>query len=133
MGKMLLLFILIPTVELVLLLQIGSLIGILPTIGIILSTGILGAALARYQGLGVVRQLHEEMRTGQMPAGPIVDGVFILIAAALLLTPGFLTDVFGFVCLMPASRAVMKRLVWNQLRRAVQDGNVNIYISGGRS
>ena len=132
MGKLLLLFIVVPTIELILLLKIGSLIGILPTVAVILITGVLGAGLARIQGLSVLGQLQAEMGTGRLPAGPMVDGAIILVAAALLMTPGFLTDVFGFLCLIPATRTMMKRLVWARFERAVKRGNLNIYVSGGK-
>ena len=132
MGKLLLLFIAIPAVELILLLKIGGFIGIFPTVGIILATGVLGAALARQQGLGVLQQLQEEMQTGHMPAGPLADGIIILVAAALLMTPGFVTDLVGFLCLVPASRAILKRVVWTRIRKAVERGNMNVYISGNR-
>ncbi len=132
MGKLLLLFIAVPTIELVLLLKIGSMIGILPTVAVILITGVLGAGLARLQGLSVLGQLQAEMGTGRLPAGPMVDGAIILVAAALLMTPGFLTDIFGFLCLTPATRSVMKRLMWARFERAVKKGNLNIYVSSGK-
>lgn len=130
MGKLLLLFIIVPTIELILLLKVGSLIGILPTVAVILITGVLGAGLARMQGLGVLQQLQADMGGGRLPAGAMVDGAIILVAAALLMTPGFLTDIFGFLCLIPSSRNVMKRLIWARVERAVKRGNVNIYVSG---
>lgn len=132
MGKLLLAFILIPAVELILLLKIGGLIGFWPTAGIILGTGVLGAALARQQGLGVLMQLQREVQTGKLPAMTMVDGVIILVAGALLLTPGFLTDVFGFLCLIPHSRRIIKKLLWQRAQKAIERGSVNIYVSGGR-
>lgn len=132
MGKLLLLFILIPTIELVLLLQIGSMIGVLPTVAIIVLTGIVGASLARYQGLSVVRQMQAEMASGQLPAGSIIDGVLILMAAALLMTPGFLTDLVGFTALIPGGRRMIKGIVTRRLERVVQRGNVAVFISGPR-
>lgn len=129
---MLLLFVLVPAVELALLIQLGVLIGTLPTLGIIALTGIVGAALARHQGLGVLRRIRAETAAGRIPAGPIVDGVIILLAGALLVTPGVLTDVLGFLCLIPGSRRLMKNLVWRWLHRAVREGRVrmNVHLDG---
>jgi UPF0716 protein FxsA len=129
-GKLLLLFILVPAIELVLLIQLGSLIGILPTLAVIVITGFLGAGLARHQGLGVLRQVQSEIAAGRLPAHPILDGVLILVAGALLMTPGFLTDLAGFLFLIPASRVVIKQLVWRRLERAVKQGNVRVFVSG---
>ena len=92
MGKLLLLFVLVPAVELLLLIKLGGLIGALYTVGIIVLTGVTGASLARWQGLSVLRQVQRDMAGGQLPAGALVDGVIILIAGALLMTPGFLAD-----------------------------------------
>jgi UPF0716 protein FxsA len=128
-GKLLLLFVLVPAIELVLLIQLGGLIGLLPTIAVIVITGFLGAGLARHQGLGVLRQVQSELGAGRLPAHPIFDGVLILVAGALLLTPGFLTDLAGFLFLIPASRAVIKRLVWRRLERAVTQGQVGVFVS----
>jgi UPF0716 protein FxsA len=96
MGKLLLLFIVVPIVELIVLIQLGGLIGTLATIGIIVITGALGASLARWQGLSVLRQIQLDVAAGRLPAGSLVDGVIILMAAALLVTPGLLiTDGAG--------------------------------------
>ncbi len=130
-GKLLLLFVLVPAIELVLLIQLGGLIGLLPTIAVIVITGFLGAGLARHQGVGVFRQVQSELASGRLPAHPIFDGVLILVAGALLLTPGFLTDLAGFLFLIPASRAVIKRLVWHRLERAVKRGSVGVFVSRG--
>ena len=128
MSKLLILFIVIPAVELALLMKIGGMIGLLPTIGTIILTGFVGAGLARQQGIGVLRQIQGEMANGRLPAGSMIDGVIILVAGALLMTPGFLTDVFGFVCLVPGTRALVKRFVMNRVEHAVKRGSVNIHI-----
>jgi UPF0716 protein FxsA len=132
MGKLLLLFIVVPIVELILLIQLGGLIGTLATIGLIVVTGALGASLARWQGLSVLRQIQSEVAGGRLPAGSLVDGVIILMAAALLVTPGLLTDVFGFLCLVPGFRGVVKRMLRKRLERAVTDGAGGIFIRVGR-
>ena len=90
--KLLLLFIRVPLVELFLLIEIGRLIGTLSTLTIIVCTGILGAFLARHQGIGVLHQIRTEIANGRLPAAQLADGVIILLAGAVLITPGVLTD-----------------------------------------
>ena len=103
-GRLLLLFIFIPIIELYLLIMLGSRIGPMPTIGLIVLTGFLGASLARSQGLSTWRKIQEEMRKGRPPAQELVEGVMILIGGIVLLTPGILTDLFGFALLVPGFR-----------------------------
>lgn len=122
--KLLLLFILVPAIELVLLIEIGQFIGTLPTIGLIVFTGILGAFLTRRQGLQVLSRMRSELQTGQVPADSIFDGVIILIAGAFLMTPGVLTDLVGFLCLIPATRRVIKRVIWSRVERAIRNGRL---------
>jgi len=104
MGRLLLLFILLPAAELALLIEFGSRFGTLHTLILIVLTGIVGASLARSQGLGVMGEIQQEVAAGRLPTNSLVDGVIILVAAALLVTPGILTDAFGFLCLLPAFR-----------------------------
>ena len=126
MPSLLFLFIFVPALELVLLITIGKHIGVLLTLGLIVGTGVVGASLARWQGLSVLRKVQEELAAGQIPRDSIVDGILILVAAALLVTPGVLTDVFGFLCLIPGTRALIKQyFVW-RFRRAVQEGRVRM-------
>jgi UPF0716 protein FxsA len=130
MGRLLLLFVALPAVELALLIEIGERIGTVPTLALILCTGLAGAALARHQGLGVLRALQAETAAGRLPAGSLLDGVLILLAAALLVTPGVLTDAFGFLCLVPAFRAVLKRALRRRLERAVREGRLTVQVHG---
>ncbi len=111
--RLLLLFTVVPLVELVLLLVLADHTGWRFTLGLVLATGIAGAALARWQGLRCLRRLQQQAAEGRVPADPILDGLMILVAAALLVTPGVLTDVVGFGLLAPPVRGVLKR----QLRR----------------
>ena len=96
----------------------------LETIGLIVVTGVVGAAMARSQGLRVLSRLREEMSAGQMPADSLLDGVMILVASALLVTPGVLTDAFGFLCLVPGFRDLLKRIIVRRIRSAIEDGRV---------
>ena len=104
MGRLLILFIAVPVVELVLLIEIGQRVGTIATVGLIIGTGIVGASLARQQGISTLARLRNDLEAGQLPAEPIVDGVLILLAAVVLITPGVLTDLVGFLCLVPACR-----------------------------
>jgi len=131
MGRLLLLFIIVPVVELTLLLQIGDRIGLLATIGLVVGTGALGASLARWQGLGVLRKAQAEMAAGRLPAGQLVEGVLILVAGAVLMTPGVLTDAFGFFCLIPAGRRLLKAYLVHRLERSVRNGNVRMSVDFG--
>jgi UPF0716 protein FxsA len=124
LTKLLLLFILVPAIELILLIEIGQLIGTLPTIGLIVFTGVLGAFLARRQGAQVLSGLRTELRANQLPADSIFDGAIILVAGAFLMTPGILTDTLGFLCLIPATRRTIKRVIWSRMERAIRNGQI---------
>jgi len=130
MGTLLLLFIALPAVELLLLLELGRQIGVLETVAVIVLTGVVGASLARSQGLRVLSQAQREVAEGKMPADPLTDGVMILLAAALLITPGVLTDAFGFLCLLPAFRALVKRKILHRFEQAIQEGRVHTTFQG---
>jgi UPF0716 protein FxsA len=130
MGWLLLLFIALPAAELALLIEIGRRIGTLETLALIVVTGVVGASMARSQGLRVVAQIREQTTAGEMPAESLLDGLIILIASALLVTPGVLTDVFGFLCLVPAFRGVVKRNLVRRLERAVKENRVRVVVHG---
>jgi len=123
MGKLLFLFIAVPAVELVLLIKLGGLIGLLATVAIIFFTGALGATLARWQGLSVLRQIQTQMAQGRLPTNALFDGVIILLAGALLLTPGFLTDIVGFLSLVPGVRNMIKRTIQKRVEKSIQHGD----------
>ena len=134
MRKLLLLFIVVPALELALLIELGSRLGTAPTLLLLALTGILGAFLARRQGLGALRAAQEHMQRGELPAGPIVDGILILVAAVLLITPGLLTDALGFLLLVRGFRDRVKSLLVSRFRRGVEDRRIRVYTSAiGRS
>jgi UPF0716 protein FxsA len=108
-----LLFLLVPLLEIWLLIKVGSIIGALPTIGLVLLTAALGAALARHQGLATLQRLQSTLARGEAPAIEMMEGVLLLIGALLLLTPGFFTDALGFACLIPPLR---RALAWWAVR-----------------
>ena len=131
MGKLLLLFVALPAIELAILIELGSRFGTLHTIGLIIVTGVVGASLARGQGISVVRAIQSEVSEGRLPADSMVDGVMILIAAALLMTPGVLTDTFGFMCLVPAFRKVVRAALWSRMEAAVRENRIHVNFQGG--
>ena len=129
MGRLLLLFIAVPVVELILLIEIGQRVGILATIGLIMGTGIVGASLARWQGMSTLARLRGDLAEGRLPTEPIVDGVLILVAGAVLVTPGVLTDLVGFLCLVPACRRLMKRVLRRWFERAMRESTVDVTVA----
>ncbi len=133
MGRLILLFTLVPAVELVLLIEIGGRIGSVATVGLIVATGLVGAALARHQGLRVLAGLRTDLSAGRLPAGPLVDGVIVLVAGALLVTPGVLTDVVGFLCLVPGFRALIKAGLRRRFERALSEQRIRVQAFGGES
>ena len=106
--RLLLLFTLVPLVELYLLFQVARVTGAATTVALVLVTGILGAALARRQGLRVWRQIQREAAQGRVPASGLLDAVLILAAGVMLITPGLLTDTLGFLLLVPRARAWLR-------------------------
>lgn len=135
LGRLLLLFLLTPVIELGLLIQVDRLIGFLPTIGLIFATGIAGSYLARREGISAWRRLNERLRAGDLPGAELVDGVIILVAGALLITPGVLTDVLGFLGLIPPTRAFLRRILIRRLQRRIEQGSMQIQfgVFGGPS
>ncbi len=126
MGILVLLFIVVPAVELALLIEIGGQIGALRTLMLIIITGIVGATLAKRAGLDVLQRIQAETGAGRLPAGALLDGAIILVAGALLVTPGILTDVVGFACLVPGLRQIMKGLAARYFQGAVARGQVQM-------
>ncbi len=106
--RLILLFVLVPFLELIILLKIAAWTSGWWTVALVVFTGIVGAALARRQGWGVIRQLQAEVEAGQLPTTTLIDALMIFVAGALLITPGVLTDLFGFSLLIPACRRVYR-------------------------
>ncbi len=127
---LLLLFIGVPLVELYLLYQIARLISIGPTILLVIGTGILGTALARWQGRKTLENIQQELRQGSVPSDSLLDGLLILIAGALLITPGVLTDGVGFLLLLPFTRPFVRSYLKTWFRNLVQSGRVQFQSFG---
>lgn len=130
MGVLLLLFIVLPAVELALLIELGTRIGTPATLGLIVVTGILGASLARREGLRVLSRVRGDLDAGVVPGDALVDALMILVAGALLVTPGVLTDLFGFLCLVPGFRNFVKQILRKRFEAAVASGRVRVNLSG---
>ena len=113
--KLFLAFTIIPVVEIYLLIQIGTIFGALTSIALVIVTGFLGAYLARIQGLQTLFRIQESLREGQMPSRELLDALLIGIAGLVLLTPGFLTDAFGFLLLIPNIRTTIKQWLYRQI------------------
>ncbi len=125
--RLIILFTLIPLLELYVLLEVGALIGAGWTVGLILLTGIAGAWLARTQGFELLRQVQREMAAGRLPAEQLLDGAMILAGGILLLTPGFCTDLAGFAFLTPGTRSFIKKILRRALQQLAASGKIHIH------
>ena len=113
-------FIVVPLLELYVILQVGDAIGVVPTLAILVADSLLGSWLLKSQGRAVWRRFNEAVAAGRIPHSEIIDGVLIIFGGAFLITPGFLTDVVGLLFLLPPTRAAFRRAV----RRAIERGTV---------
>ncbi|PEN15129.1 hypothetical protein CRI94_02235 [Longibacter salinarum] len=139
LARLVVLFLVTPAVELALLLKVGQLIGFWETVGIIVATGIAGSFLAKREGVSAWQRLNRSLARGGLPGKELLDGVIILIAGALLITPGVLTDIVGFMGLLPPSRALIRKLIMKRVQKKMEDGSLNMQFgffggvpSGGR-
>ncbi|MFC1236860.1 FxsA family protein [Vibrio sp. F74] len=121
---LLLLFICVPIIEIGLFIQVGGFLGLWPTIALVLVTAFAGASLVRSQGIATLMSVQGRLQQGEMPAQQIVEGVMLAVAGVLLLTPGFMTDAFGMLVLLPAPRAKMAKELMKRVK-------VNTMASGG--
>ncbi|GHY46219.1 fxsA protein [Vibrio cholerae] len=118
---LLFLFIAVPVIEIALFIQVGGVLGVWPTIALVLLTAIVGASLVRSQGLQTLLTVQQRLAQGQLPAQQILEGVMLVVAGVLLLTPGFFTDILGMLVLLPAPRAYFAK----QLMSRVVVGNIH--------
>lgn len=130
LARLLALFLITPVVELALLIQMGDWIGFWPTIAIILVTGLAGTYLARREGLSAWHRFNERLQGGGLPGQELLDGVIILIAGALLITPGVLTDVVGFMGLLPPTRHLLRGYLSRRVQKAAERGSVRFSFRG---
>jgi UPF0716 protein FxsA len=126
-----LLFIVLPIAELYVIIQVGQAIGVLNTIGLLILDSLIGAALWRSQGRAVWSRFNAALAEGRVPHKEVLDGVMVIFGGALLLTPGFLTDVLGLVLLLPPTRAVFRGLLIRSFTRRIALGRRVVYWSAG--
>lgn len=124
--RLLILFTCIPLLEVYVLIEAGRQIGVMPTILMILLTGVAGAWLARTQGIEVVQRIQRQMTTGDMPGEVLLDGAMILIGGLLLLTPGFCTDLAGFTFLAPVTRGFWRKILTRWVQKSMEQGRIHI-------
>ena len=125
--RLFLLFTCVPLVELYILLQVGSVIGAVNTILLVILTGVLGAFLAQREGIRALQTIRSVMARGEMPGEPLLDALLILVAGFVLITPGILTDILGFLLLFPATRLRIRGWVKRQLERKLSSVNTTVY------
>ncbi len=121
--KILTLFVIVPVAELYILIEVGKKIGSLTTIGIIILTGIIGAYLVKSQGFMILRKIQNDLNEGIMPGDSLIQGAIILAGGILLLTPGFVTDILGFIFLIPVSRNIVKKYLLKWLKGKIKESN----------
>ena len=121
--KLLILFVIIPVTELYILIEVGKKIGSLSTIGVIILTGIIGTYLVKNEGFMILRKIQNDLNEGIMPGDSLIQGAIILAGGILLLTPGFVTDILGFIFLMPVSRSIVKKYFLKWLKGKIKEGN----------
>ena len=124
LARLLALFLIMPAVELALLFVVGEYVGFLPTIGLIIFTGVVGGFLAKREGLSVWNRLKDRLDGGGLPGKELLDGVIILVAGALLITPGVLTDLIGFLGLLPFTRALIRKYAMKRIKKVMRDGTL---------
>ncbi len=120
-----LLFTIVPLLELSLLIELGKKIGLYSTLLIVISTGILGAYLAKQQGFAIIRKIQTSIQQSILPADPLLEGAMILAGGILLLTPGLITDSIGFVLLLPVTREPLRDYIKRKLRRTLHPEEID--------
>ena len=124
--RLLLLFTLVPIMELYILFSLGERFGFFTSLIIVLGTGALGAYLAKSQGLIVWQKIQGELSQGRLPKNDLIDGLLLLIAGIVLITPGLLTDLAGFLILFPGTRMLIRIWIIKKLQTMTKNGNINI-------
>ncbi len=125
-AKLLLLFTVVPLCEFYLLLTIDELIGLWPTVALVLCTGVVGAWLARAEGLRVLRHWQRSLVRGKVPEDGVLGGVLILVGGVLLVTPGVMTDIVGLLLLIPPTRRTIATMIRAQMEKRIRDGRIKV-------
>ena len=114
MRNALIAFITVPLVEMIILIEVGSLIGAIPTVALVVLTATIGLWLLKLEGIATLARVQEKLNQGQIPETELLEGIMLLVGGALLLTPGFITDAMGFTCLLPGLRRPIARWIIRQ-------------------
>lgn len=128
LGKIVLIFVVVPLVDLYVLFLVAGRIGGLETVALVILTGVVGGALAKVQGIQTVRRLQHKMALGESPSSELADGALILFGAALLLTPGLITDGVGFALLLPFVRPRIRSVLSSYLSKKVSRGDMVVEV-----
>ena len=128
--KLFLAFTLIPFLELYLLIEVGTVIGPLNTVALVILTGFAGAYLARMQGLQTMLRVRSSLQQGIMPKEDLVDALLIFVAGIVLLTPGFITDTAGLLVLFPATRGPVKRFIKDRFNKWIENHDIHFNMYG---
>jgi UPF0716 protein FxsA len=126
LGRLFLLFTLVPLVELFLLIEIGGVVGVLPTIGLIAATGMLGAYLAKREGRRALASYQQALANGKMPEDGIISALLILVGGVLLIAPGVITDVLGLALMIPPIRRGVAKLVMRRVEARIGTGDLRV-------
>ncbi|MBW2712633.1 MAG: FxsA family protein [Deltaproteobacteria bacterium] len=131
MAKLVLLFTIVPALELYLLFQLSELLGFAETFLIVIATGVLGAALAKQEGLRLLTQWHEATLAGRMPEEGVISGALLLVGGVLLVTPGVMTDFLGLLLLFSQTRLAIAALVRRAIDKKIRSGEIFVNMQGG--
>ena len=124
--KLIAAIIFIPILEIFVLIKAGETIGVLPTVALVIATGVAGAYLAKTQGFEVLKNIQQDLAAGRLPGDTLLDGALVLAGSIFLLTPGFCTDLLGFCLLLPAPRRIVKTFIRPRLQQMVDEGRFTI-------
>ena len=131
MFWLVLIFILVPIAELYVIIKVGGVIGVLPTLALLLADAVLGSMLLRHQGRAAWIRFNRALAEGRLPHKEVFDGVLVIIGGTLLLTPGFLTDILGLILLIPPTRALVRGMSARWVRRRMaMGGGATIFTFG---
>ncbi|TYQ16527.1 UNVERIFIED_CONTAM: UPF0716 protein FxsA [Acetivibrio alkalicellulosi] len=127
MIKLIVLFTLVPIIELYFLLKINQIIGLTWSMILIIVSGIVGAYLSKSEGRVVIKRIKLDLSEGRLPGDELIKGLCVLIGGAMLLTPGVITDFFGFTLIIPGTRNLYCKYIKNKLYNLIQRGDMKIY------
>jgi len=125
--KLILLFTVMPVIELFILIEMSKTINIWTTIGLVLLTGVAGAYLAKSEGKVIITRIKAELDQGSVPGNQLLNGLCVLIGGALLLTPGLITDILGLSLVFPGTREIYKVFIKKKFSKMIESGNINFY------